>query len=392
MTMATANSKLFAPIKIGASDLEHRLVMAPLTRFRATDEHVPTELMAQYYAQRAIVPGTLILSEASFVSARAGGYANIPGLWSDEQLSQWKKITDAVHAKGSKIWVQLWGLGRAAWPDPVGSGGAVKNEEFDFKNGFVSASDVPMAEGLPTPRALSEEEIWGFVNDYATAAKGAVEKGGFDGVEIHGAHGYLIDQFTQDVSNKRTDAWGGSIEKRSRFAIEVSKAVVNAVGADRVGIRLSPWSNFQGMRMAEPIPQFAYLITQLREQKLAFLHLVEPRVAGVIDRDPQGESLDFALQAWGKERPVLIAGGFKPAGAYEAVEDKYRDYEAAIVFGRFFISNPDLVYRVKKGIELAPYDRTTFYKQKHMQAEPGYVDYPFSKEFVEEFGKPAEAA
>ncbi|KAF2085266.1 NADH:flavin oxidoreductase/NADH oxidase family protein [Saccharata proteae CBS 121410] len=385
------NTKLFKPMTIGNSALEHRIVMAPLTRFRATDAHEPTPLMTQYYAQRACVPGTLLLSEASFVSARAGGYANIPGLWSESQLAEWKKLTDAVHAKGSKIWVQLWGLGRAAWPDPVGSGGAVKNEEFDFKNGFVSASDVPMAEGLPAPRPLTEEEIWGFIGDYATAAKNAVEKAGFDGVEIHGAHGYLIDQFTQDVSNKRTDAWGGSIENRSRFAVEVAKAVTSAVGPDRVGIRLSPYSNFQGMRMADPLPQFTHLIAALRDLNLAFLHLVEPRVAGVIDRDPQGESLLFALQTWGTKRPVLIAGGFKPETAVEAVEQTYKEWDAAIVFGRYFISNPDLVYRVKKGIEFTPYDRTTFYKQKDMKAEPGYNDYPFSKEFVAEFGKPAEA-
>ncbi|KAK7538008.1 hypothetical protein IWX49DRAFT_557472 [Phyllosticta citricarpa] len=384
------NTKLFAPLKVGSTQLDHRVVMAPLTRFRATNDNVPTDVMTQYYAQRAIVPGTLLISEATFISARAGGYANIPGLWTEQQLAGWKKITDAVHAKGSKIYVQLWNLGRAAWPDPEGSGGAVKNEEFDFKNNFVSASDVPMAKGLPAPRPMTEEEIWTTIGDYATAAKNAVEKGGFDGVEIHGAHGYLIDQFTQDVCNKRTDQWGGSIENRARFAVEVSRAVAKAVGAERTGIRLSPWSNFQGMRMSDPIPQFSYLIDQLRALDLAFLHLVEPRVAGVIDRDPQNESLDFALQSWGRDKPVLIAGGFTTELAIKAVEEKYKDHDVAVVFGRRFISTPDLVYRVKKGIPFNDYDRFTFYINQKAgdNPEPGYIDYPYSDEFIKEFGKP----
>ncbi|KAL0265356.1 hypothetical protein SLS55_001321 [Diplodia seriata] len=390
------NTKLFTPLKVGSTPLDHRVVMAPLTRFRATADNVPTDVMARYYAQRAVVPGTLILSEATFISAAAGGYANIPGLWTDAQLAGWRRVTDAVHAKGSKIWCQLWALGRAAWPDPEGSGGAVRNDDFDFATQFVSASDVPMAAGLPAPRPLTEDEIQQFIQDYATAARNAVEKGGFDGVEIHGAHGYLIDQFTQDVSNKRTDAWGGSVEKRARFALEVTKAVVEAVGGpDKVGIRLSPYSNFQGMRMAEDAiaPQFSYLIGGLREHKLAYLHLVEPRVAGVIDRDPKDENLFWALEKWGKEAPVFIAGGFTTEIAKQAVEEKYKGYEVAIVFGRRYISNPDLVYRVKKGIELAPYDRFTFYINQKAgdKCEPGYIDYPYSEEYIKEFGKPAEA-
>ncbi|KAK8165704.1 hypothetical protein BC567DRAFT_231849 [Phyllosticta citribraziliensis] len=247
-----------------------------------------------------------------------------------------------------------------------------------------------MAKGLPAPRPMTEEEVWATIGDYATAAKNAVEKGGFDGVEIHGAHGYLIDQFTQDVSNKRTDQWGGSIENRARFAVEVSRAVIKAVGADRTGIRLSPWSNFQGMRMSDPIPQFSYLIDQLRALDLAFLHLVEPRVAGVIDRDPQNESLDFALQSWGRDKPVFIAGGFTTELAIKAVEEKYKDHDVAVVFGRRFISNPDLVYRVKKNIPFTDYDRFTFYINQKAgdKPEPGYIDYPYSEEFLKEFGKP----
>lgn len=200
---------------------------------------------------------------------------------------------------------------------------------------------------------------------------------------------YLVDQFTQDTCNKRTDAWGGSIEKRSRFAIEVSKAVAAAIGPDRTGIRLSPWNTVQGMRMADPVPQFTHLIEQLTKLELGYLHLVEPRVHGVFDKNPpESENLQFALKAWGKARPVLIAGGFTPELAVEAVEKKYAGYDVVVVFGRRFISTPDLPYRLKKGIEWEQYDRKTFYidQTKGQSLEKGYVDYPFSKEFLAEYG------
>lgn len=385
------NTRLFTPFKVGSTTLDHRIVMAPLTRFRATDEQVPTEVMSRYYSQRSVVPGTLVISEATYVSKQGRGYANVPGLYTDAQLEGWKKVTDGIHAKGSKAFAQLWHLGRAAAPD-AGSGNPPKDPTFDFAKDLISSSAVSMSEGCPVPRALSEEEIHATIADYARAAKNAVEKGGFDGVEIHAAHGYLIDQFTQDTSNKRTDQWGGSIENRARFAVEVSKAVVAAVGKEKVGIRLSPWSTFQGMRMKDPIPQFSYLIDRLTELDLAFLHLVEPRVHGVVDVEPANETLDFALQAWGREKPVFIAGGFTTELAVQAVEQKYKDYadQLAVVFGRRFISTPDLVYRVKKGLPLADYDRNTFYihQQKGDKVEPGYIDYPYSDEYIKEFGKP----
>ncbi|EKG21699.1 hypothetical protein MPH_00963 [Macrophomina phaseolina MS6] len=388
------NTKLFAPLRVGTSELQHRVAMAPLTRFRATADYVPTPPMAQYYAQRASVPGTLVITEATYPSARAGGYRNVPGLWTPAQLAGWRNVTDAVHARGGRIWVQIWALGRVAKPVP-GAGIAVPDEKFDYENGVVSSSDVPAGEGYPTPRPLSEDEIWGFVGDFASAAKNAVEVAGFDGVEVHGAHGYLVDQFTQDTCNKRTDAWGGSIEKRSRFALEVCKAIAAAIGPERTGIRLSPWNTVQGMRMAEDqiVPQFTYLISQLSALKLAYLHLVEPRVHGVFDKNPpESENLQFALAAWGKERPVLIAGGFTPELAVEAVEKKYADYDAVIVFGRRFISTPDLPYRIKKGIEWNQYERKTFYidQTKGDSLEKGYVDYPFSKEFIQEYGSKSD--
>ncbi|KAF2141279.1 uncharacterized protein K452DRAFT_359065 [Aplosporella prunicola CBS 121167] len=369
-----SNSKLFTPFKVGASNLEHRIAMAPLTRFRADDSHVPTDMMAEYYSQRAVIPGTLLISEAAPISKRAGGYANVPGLYTEEQLAGWKKVTDAVHAKGSKIWAQLWALGRTANPQV--------QEAEGLKDALVSSSPVPMSDNSPTPRALTEEEIKSYIQDYAQAAKNAVEKAGFDGVEIHGANGYLIDQFTQDTCNKRTDSWGGSVENRARFGLEVAKAVTAAIGADKTGIRLSPWSSFQSMRMEDPVPQFTYIIKGLKELDLAYLHLVESRVGGNADVEAS-ERLDFALEAWGKEKAAWIAGGLRPASAQETVDKQYHDYNVGVVFGRYFISTPDLVYRVKNGIELEPYNRDTFYNAK---SPVGYVDYPFSKEFQSETG------
>lgn len=381
------NTKLFQPVTIGTSELSNRIAMAPLTRFRATDNYEPTDTMATYYAQRAAVPGTLILTEATYPSHRAAGYANVPGLWTPAQLAGWRKTTEAVHARGGKIWVQIWALGRVAQPDAKSKAPA-RDPGFDYSAGLVSSSDVPAGPGYPAPRPLSEDEIWGFVQDFATGAKNAVEVAGFDGVEIHGAHGYLVDQFTQDTANKRTDKWGGSIENRARFAVEVCKAVAAAVGPSRVGIRLSPWNTVQGMRMADPRPQFTHLITQLAALDLAYLHLVEPRVHGVFDKDPPAdENLEFALDAWGRGKKVLIAGGYTPEQAVDAVERTYSDWDAVIVFGRRFISTPDLVYRIKKGIEWAQYDRSSFYYD-HTGGAPitkGYIDYPVSKEYVQEF-------
>ena len=359
---------LFDPVRIGSVPLSHRIVMAPLTRYRASDAHVHTSLATEYYTQRASYPGTLIITEATFVSPRASGYPNAPGIYNKDQIEAWKNVTDAVHKKGSYIFCQLWALGRAAHPEVV-------REEAGEK-WFVSSSAVPLQAGTEAPRPLEEEDIWGFVGDYAQAAKNAIEAG-FDGVEIHGANGYLVDQFTQDNVNKRTDAWGGSVEKRSRFALEIAKAVVGAVGSERVGIRLSPFSEFQGMKMADPIPQFSHLIEGLKELKLTYLHLVESRINGNADFEAT-EKVDPLLKVWGKTSPVLLAGGFQPDSAKRAVEEEYTEYNVLVVFGRHFIANPDLPFRIEKGIELNTYSRATFYNAKSPE---GYIDYPFSKEW-----------
>jgi NADPH2 dehydrogenase len=320
-----------------------------------------------YYAQRASVPGTLLITEATFISPRASGYPNVPGIWNAEQIKAWKEVTKVVHEKGSYIFLQLWALGRVANPKVLKGLG-------DYE--VVSSSPTPEKETSPVPHELSVEKIKGFVGDYAQAAKNSIEAG-FDGVEIHGANGYLVDQFTQDTCNKRTDGYGGSIENRSRFGLEVAKAVVDAVGADRTGIRLSPFSSFQGMKMKNPIPQFSHLLKGLKQLNLAYIHVVESRISGSADIEST-EKIDFALDIWGKTSPILVAGGFKPESAKRAANEEYQDQDVAIVFGRYYISNPDLPFRLKNELELAKYNRDTFYKAKSTE---GYTDYPFSKEF-----------
>ncbi|KAK3645189.1 hypothetical protein LTR56_009239 [Elasticomyces elasticus] len=367
------SSRLFTPLKLGNHELSHRIAMAPLTRFRAGDDHVQLPFVKDYYAERACIPGTMMVTEATVISPAASGYANVPGIYSDAQIKAWKEIVDSVHKAGGIFFLQLWALGRSANPD-------VKKSEGT--GDVVSASDIPesVSGNSPTPRPLTEEEIQQYIKDYATAAKNAVEGAGFDGVEIHGANGYLVDQFIQDTSNKRTDGWGGSIEKRARFSLEVTKAVVDAVGADRTAIRLSPWSPFQGMGMKDPIPQFSYIVEEVKKLKLAYIHLVESRVSGNADIEGT-EKVDPFIDIWGTTSPILLSGGFKPASAQRAVNEEYKDNNIVIVFGRYFVSNPDLVFRVEKGIELTQYDRKTFYDAKN---EKGYLGYPFSEEFEKE--------
>lgn len=364
-------SKLFEPLQVGPNQLSNRLVMAPLTRFRADDDHIPLPMVKEYYAQRACVPGTLLITEATIIAPPAGGYPSVPMVFSDEQIAAWKEVADAVHAKGSFLWLQLWALGRVA------------DQEYKRSTGsgdLVSSSDVPVAEGAPAPRPLTEDEIQEYIKNYAQAASNAVKRAGLDGVEIHAANGYLIDQFTQDTANTRTDKWGGSIENRSRFGLEVAKAVSEAVGAERTGIRLSPWSTFQGMKMADPIPQFTHLIKGLKELKLAYLHLVESRIAGNADIEATEKNDDF-IDLWDNSSPIFIAGGFKPDSARAVVDKQYKDKDVGVVFGRYWISTPDLVYRIENGIELTPYDRDLFYNAKEAR---GYTDYPFSEEFTKQ--------
>lgn len=357
---------LFTPIQVGNISISHRIVLAPLTRFRAYTTHVPGPHAATYYAQRASFPGTLLISEATIISQAAGGMDFVPGIYTQEQVEGWKRVTDAVHKKGSFIFCQLWALGRAAVPDVLAK---------EDNSPFVSASPIPLStHPTAVPRALTEPEIKSYIANFATSARNAIAAG-FDGVEIHGANGYLVDQFLQEVSNTRDDGWGGSIEKRARFAIEIVDALVNEVGAERVGIRLSPWSPYQDMGLSDPKPQFSYLVSQLRRYDLAYLHVIEPRVSGHIDVDvPLQSSNDFLRKIWCKEdkNSVFIsAGGHTRQTAIETVQE----HGGMIAFGRLYISNPDLPARLKHDLPLAEINRATYYLPGDF-TEIGYTDFP----------------
>ncbi|KAF8498371.1 hypothetical protein BU17DRAFT_59303 [Hysterangium stoloniferum] len=360
--MSSANS-LFSPIKVGRSQLLHRVAMAPLTRYRADDDHVHNDLAVEHYAQRGSTPGTLLITEATVISEKAGGYDNVPGLYNAAQVEAWKRVTDAVHANGSFIYAQLWALGRAADTQ-------VLKRDNDLP--YVSSSPKPLTGRAEVPRALTVPEIREYVRAFATAAENAIAAG-FDGVEVHGANGYLVDQFLQDVVNARADAYGGSIENRSRFGLEVLQAIVAAVGQDRVGIRLSPWSSYQDMRMADPIPQFTHFITAIRDAypDFAYIHLTEPD----LDRNPADTASNDPFRAIWAPRPFLSANGYTPENAEMAA--KKGDI---VAFGRYFISNPDLPVRLQKNLPLTPYNYATFYLKK---SPVGYIDYPFAEEKVQ---------
>ncbi|KAK7685002.1 hypothetical protein QCA50_011837 [Cerrena zonata] len=358
-----AASKLFQPTKIGDLKLEHRVVLAPLTRFRGTAEHVHTDLGVEHYRQRASSPGTLLITEGTFITGKAGGYAHVPSIETDEQLAAWKKVTDAVHEKKSFIFAQLWALGRTADPK------VLESEGFEL----VGPSDIPAA-GKSTPRPLTTEEVKEYVQFYAKAADNAVHRAGFDGIELHSANGYLLNQFLHETVNNRTDEYGGSIENRVRFVLEVLEASVKAVGASKVGIRFSPWEFFNDIRINDPIPLYTHLVTRIREQfpDLAYIHVTEPRVSGDTPRDPKGESNDFIRAIW-SPRPLISAGGYGRDLAIEWADTK----GDIIAFGRHFIANPDLPRRLKENIPLNAYDRSTFYSPL---SPKGYIDYPFADE------------
>jgi len=361
-----SSSALFQPIRIGANQLKHRIVLAPLTRFRANKSHVHGELAVKYYGQRAAEPGTLLITEATFIAPQAGGYDNVPGIWSDEQITAWKKVTDVLHAQGSFIYLQLWALGRAADPEVL-----IKEGNFDYVSSSASRLDGKDRD----PRPLTLFEIKDYIDLYAKAASNAVHRAGFDGVEVHGANGYLIDQFFQDTCNTRTDEYGGSVENRARFGLEVVDKVVEAVGAQRTGIRLSPWSKFQGMRMKEPIPTFSYIVNELKKRHpdLAYVHVVEPVIAGNTESETEPSiSNDFIRKIWAP-RPLISAGAFTPLTA----PDHANETGDLVAFGRYFISNPDLPKRIRKGVALTPYNRDTFYLPEQAQ---GYIDYPIAED------------
>ena len=369
-------SPLFSPTRAGAIDLATRIVMAPLTRNRAPGA-TPTPLMAEYYAQRAN-PDTgagLIISEATAISPQGQGYADVPGLYGTEQLDGWKKVTKAVHAQGGKIVCQLWHVGRVSHhilqpgnADPVAPSAIRAEAKTYVFNEQGQGHFTPVS----APRALHRHEIPQIVHDYAAAARNAVKSAGFDGVEIHGANGYLLDQFLKTGANQRTDDYGGKIENRARLMLEVTRAVIDAVGHDRVGIRLSPVTPANGIDDAEPQPLFDYLIRQLAPLGLAYIHVIEGATGG--PREVPGRPFDYAAmkgayrQAGGRGA-WMVNNGYDPVLAEDAVASGRADL---VAFGKAFISMPDLAARIRHGGPYQGLDKATMYGG----GAQGYTDYP----------------
>lgn len=351
---------LFEPYKLGPLTLANRIVMAPLTRNRAGAGLVPSELAATYYAQRA--SAGLIITEATQVSAQAQGYQDTPGLYTREQIAGWRRVTDGVHAQGGRIFVQLWHVGRVSHVDvqpggaaPVAPSAIRAATKTFVNNGFADVSE---------PRALELSELPGIVDDFRQAAANAIAAG-FDGVEIHGANGYLLEQFVKDGANQRTDAYGGSIENRARLLLEVVAAVAKEIGADRTGVRISPVSPANGISSSDPQPQYDYIVEQLSTLGIVYLHVVEGATGGPRDVAP----FDFAALRGRFKQTYLANNGYDLEFAAAQYEAGKADLFA---FGRPFISNPDLVERLKSGAPLAQLNPTTLYGG----GAAGYTDYP----------------
>ncbi len=354
------HTTLFQPYALGPLTLANRIVMAPLTRNRADAGLVPSALAATYYAQRA--SAGLIISEATQVSAQAQGYQDTPGLYTQDQIKGWRNVTDAVHAQGGRIFVQLWHVGRISHVDlqpggaaPV-SASAIRAQTKTFvHNGFVEVSE---------PRALNIDELPGIVNDFRQAAANAMAAG-FDGVEIHGANGYLLEQFIKDGANQRTDAYGGTIENRARLLLEVTAAVAAEIGADRTGVRISPVSPANAISISDPQPQYDYIVDQLNTLGIVYLHVVEGATGGPRDVAP----FDFDGLRRRFKGTYLANNGYDLDLAAAHLADGKADLFA---FGRAFISNPDLVERFKTGAPLAALNPATLYGG----GANGYIDYP----------------
>ncbi|RTL55424.1 MAG: alkene reductase [Bradyrhizobiaceae bacterium] len=359
-------SKLFESYKLGPITLANRAVMAPLTRNRAAAGFVPGPLAADYYAQRA--SAGLLITEASQISQQGQGYQDTPGIYSKDQVTGWKKVTDAVHARGGKIFIQLWHVGRISHTSLQPGGGAPVAPSAIRAKGktFVGGQFTEVSE----PRALELSEIPGIIDDYKRAARNAREAG-FDGVEIHGANGYLLDQFARDGANKRTDAYGGSIENRARLMLEVSKAVAAEIGADRTGIRISPVTPANDLTDSNPQKLFDYIVDGLSAERLVYIHVVEGATGGPRDNVP----FDYASLRKRFHGTYIANNGYDLKLANEKLTKNEADL---IAFGKLFISNPDLVERLRSGAELNPWDQATFYGG----GAKGYTDYPALKQIA----------
>lgn len=350
-------SNLFEPLEMGDMKLPNRVVMAPLTRCRTGADRVPNELMVEYYAQRA--NAGMIISEATCVSRQGVGYPNTPGIWSDAQIAGWARVTDAVHRAGGRMFLQLWHVGRVSDPDYLDGELPVAPSAI-APEGHVSLLRPQRA--FVTPRALELDEIPGIVESYRQAAENA-KQAGFDGVEIHGANGYLLDQFLQDSTNRRTDMYGGAVENRARLLLEVTDAAIDVWGAGRVGVHLAPRGDKHSMGDSNPLQTFGYVADQLGQRGIAFIFTRESlgsrRISPAIKKRFGG---------------VLIANeDFNLTTAQQVITAGEAD---AVAFGRDFIANPDLVKRLQINAALNPQDTETFYGYGLPDPKVGYTDYP----------------
>jgi N-ethylmaleimide reductase len=359
------SASLFDPFRLGDLVLPNRLVMAPMTRSRAEPGGLPSRFAAQYYGQRA--GAGLIVSEPSAVNREAMGYPRTPGLYAPEQIAAWKVVTDAVHAKGGRIFAQIWHTGRIGHPqgnpfglDPVGPSALAAKGKI-----FTDAGLLPH----PVPKTMSADDIARTIADFAQAAANAL-KGGFDGIEIHAANGYLFDQFFCEAVNLRTDRYGGGQANRLRFLWEVLEAIKEAIPIGRVGVRLSPYGTYNDIAHADPKGLIEALIDGLDRAAVAYVHLIEPEVSG--DREAKLAEAPPPIRQWARarlSRPLIVVGGYDRARAQAVLSAGEADL---IAFGRHYISNPDLAERLRSDLPLTPPNRATFYSQ----GPEGYIDYP----------------
>lgn len=363
------STNLFKPIKVGNVELKNRTFFAPSTRLRATLDADPTDLMVQYYDDRSKDNGGLIITEATFISPNASGMAHAPGIWTDKQTNGWKKIVDKVHANGTAISMQLWNLGRSADPAELKRLGC---SYVSSSPKYIDESYEKKALEVENPlRALTLKEIEIMKQQYVRAAVNAIKVAGFDFVELHNAHGYLLDQFLLPSVNTRADKYGGSIENRARLTLEIVDLLIEEVGAEHVGIRLSAWTTFAGALGANepvhPIATHSYLLNQLNKRKIAYVSIVELRVSSSViefELDPTADSHanDFVYQLF--DGPVLRAGNYLSdrLGNYPRLREHVNANDRTLIgFSRHFTSNPDLPNRLKNGWDLTQYDRPHFY-------------------------------
>ncbi|KAH9220809.1 NADH-flavin oxidoreductase/NADH oxidase [Leptodontidium sp. 2 PMI_412] len=390
-TPSRENSKLFSPVRLGAMNLEHRVIMSALTRLRCLGT-VPNEIVIEYYTQRA-TKGGLLVSEGIHPSLMAGGFHGVPGMYAPDHVRAWKKVTDAVHAKGAFMACQLWHVGRFAISVSLGGRQPLSSSATNI--GSINRN-TPGAVEYPheTAKPMTLEDVKDTIDDYVHAAKNAI-KAGFDCVEIASGNGYLLDQFLNSNTNLRTDAYGGSKENRARFTLEVLDGVIAAIGACRVSIRMSPWGTVWLPLDTDPIANFRYVLSEVEKRGVAYVCLTQPRADLLLEEKTKIESMYAAIKS-GKvaatiedlhlrhfeevleKTPVIVNGNYNGENCFEEVE---RGEVDAIVFGRYFISNPDLVEKLRLGKKLTKWNLKTVYGSKVDVGKErvGYTDYPFGE-------------